>query len=224
MRKKFVTAIFALIGLGSFVVLGNTRGFSTKLIDSINNIQGLAKFLAPETSNHHKASLIVSSIAETENNVSGSAEIPDYFLYDKFLRITQKLKNLSDSTPPPDPRGVGLRNYFSRQIGLTDEENVLVGDLAAEYERELAPINAEANLIITKTRDEYKGKKWQDNPPPPELVELQNQKNDLALRYRDRLKENLGDETFAKIDRFITNEFASRFQVISLADINFEQQ
>jgi hypothetical protein len=50
--------------------------------------------------------------------------------------------------------------------------------------------------------------------PPPELGELQNQRNTLALSYRNKLNDAFGKTAFESFDSFMHKKFAQSFQAL----------
>jgi hypothetical protein len=56
-------------------------------------------------------------------------------------------------------------------------------------------------------------------PPPIELSELQKQKDDTILRYRDMLKSFLSDSKFVEFDQLIRNKIAPQVTSVSKKNI-----
>lgn len=55
----------------------------------------------------------------------------------------------------------------------------------------------------------------QELPPPPQaLFDLQEKRNALALKYRDRLADRLGSKAFEQFDNFVKSKFAENFRSI----------
>ena len=153
-----------------------------------------------------------------------NANIPDHILYDRLFRMIISFKRKAESQTISGEKAIGLTNYFKNRANLNDEENRILQSVALEYIQELAPIDAQARTIITQTRQTFPNSVVpREQPPPAELVNLQEQRNALALRYRDQLQYALGADGFAKFDEFVQRDFASRFQAIPLSEVNFNQ-
>jgi hypothetical protein len=155
------------------------------------------------------------------------SQIPDYVLYDNLFRMLHNLKKKAESPETSKEKSDGLTNYFRLRANLSDEENQALKKAALEFIQEVTPIDAQAGTIAAKAR--------QTNPKGivspaaeqttlAELANLQEQRNALALRYRDRLKESLGADEFAKFDKFVQGDFASRIKAVPLSPVNFDQK
>jgi hypothetical protein len=151
-------------------------------------------------------------------------QIPDYVLYDKLFRMVNSLKKKAQLPETAVEKAVALNDYFKQRANLTDEENQILQNTALEFMREVAPVDNRAGAVITEARQNRLNKAAGEQTPPAELVNLQEQRNALALRYRDRLKEALAADAFTRFDEFVQDDFASGFQVIPLSAINFAEQ
>jgi hypothetical protein len=153
------------------------------------------------------------------------SRIPDYVLYDKLFRMVNSLKKKSESGKIEIERADALSGYFKQRANLTGEENQILQNTALEFITEVAPIDARAGVVITEARRNLSNRvAGEERTPPAELVNLQEQRNALALSYRDRLKESLGADAFTRFEEFVQGDFASGFQAIPLSAINFAEQ
>ena len=156
--------------------------------------------------------------------VRSDSQIPPQVLYDKLFRMVFSIRIKAESQKMSDEKINGSKNYFKNRANLTDEENQILQNTALEFIQQVAPIDANARTIIAQKRaSNLTGVVSKDDLPPVELINLQEQRNALALLYRDRLKESLGSDGSAKFVRYIEGEFASRFEEIKLSEINFDQ-
>jgi hypothetical protein len=152
-------------------------------------------------------------------------QIPDYVLYDKLFRMVSSLKKKAEAPETAVEKAVALNDYFRQRANLTGEENQILQNTAFEFMREVAPVDDRARAVITEARQKLlNNAAGEERTPPAELVNLQEQRNALALHYRDRLKESLGADGGVRFDRFVQGDFASGFQAIPLSAINFAEQ
>lgn len=157
-------------------------------------------------------------------NAQTPSRVPSYVLYDKLFRMIISFKKKTDSQEMSDEKVTGLKNYFKSRANLTEEENQILQNTALEFIQQVSPVDTEArNIIAQKRLSNPTGIVPKDELPPAELINLQEQRNALALQYRDRLKESLGSEVSAKFDRYIEGEFASHFEEIKLSSVKFDQ-
>ena len=195
--KKLLTLVIALTISTSAIVYGSQTQFSYPLFGFVSNL-----FEQAEPTN-----------------------IPDHVLYDKLFRMVFVLKNKAESGTESSERIIGLTNYFKNRANLNDDENKILQETAVKYIDELTPIDDQARAIIVQVRQGIaNGTIKRSDPPPPELFSLQEQKNQLALQYRNRLQASLGATRFVDFDNFIHNNFASNMQAIPHSSINYDQE
>ncbi len=226
MRKIFVTAILAFIGLGSLVVLGSSPEFLDNLLASVQNnpITGVFSTDTEKELALRNAEPVSAHLLTTATPPPPEYPIPDEVLYDKLFRIVLSLKKQSESSKTHDQRSMGPANYFKERANLTDQENQLLQDTAIEFLQEVSSLDAQARSIVHNARqNSVNSVVSRDQSPPAELVALQKQKDELVLHYRDHLKESLDGDGFGKIDKFIHGGFASHFRVMPLSSVDFAQ-
>jgi hypothetical protein len=105
--------------------------------------------------------------------------------------------------------GDELRNRFQRKLGFSSSQFTVVRQSALKLETDLKQKDAQAKTIIDAFHAKYPPGKVQTlPPPPPELTQLQKEREELIERDVDDLKAQLGSEASAKMDGFIQNDFA----------------
>lgn len=107
-----------------------------------------------------------------------------------------------------------VRREYQRKTRLSDEQFAQLVDVARDHEQEVAAFDAQAKQIIERIRIEFPPGRLPPgvSPPPasPELSELQNRRNEAALRHRDRFRERVGEEGFQIFSGFLDTEFKSK--------------
>src|SRR5258708_6790901 len=128
-------------------------------------------------------------------SVTKNEEVPDHVFYEQLFALLASLKNSKD---------------YQEQASLTDDQRKTLEVIAEECQREIAKQDAKAQIIIQALR-----KKATDpqpgSPPPPEIAELQRERDAIAPRYRDRLQQALGENAFKPV-----GEAATRIVHISI--------
>jgi hypothetical protein len=204
MRKKNLLILVVLvIGLFSFATIGSTTGFAGGIIETVQSAS-------------------ISNIFNFFNNEK--TKIPDEILYDKLFRMQVKIMRKAQLQESEGQRKTGFTEYFKTQAKLSDEENQKFELLASEYMQEVSLLDSQAIEIISRVRQNYQGNFPKDEPPPKEIVELQEKRNKLALQYKEYLAERLGKEGFDKLDEFVQTTFASRLNVIPFSSIDFSKE
>jgi len=126
-----------------------------------------------------------SDIRRTNPSRRPSAEIPEHIFYGQFFSFLVSLQNAAE---------------YESKAGLTKEQTAILEQIAKDCEREVALQDAKANKVIEESRAEVEKRK--PAPPietPPQLKQLQAERDQIILRHRDLLKEQLGPEAFARV-------------------------
>ena len=110
-------------------------------------------------------------------------DVPDHIFYGEIFSIISKLKNVRD---------------YQERAQLTDEETDFLRVTAEQCAEKVAKQDAIAEKRIAALRQQnLKSKPTRSTPPiPPEVAELQAQRDAIILHYRDVLRKELGDEKF----------------------------
>lgn len=101
-----------------------------------------------------------------------------------------------------------------KEGNLNDAQARALESIAAATLQEVEQQDARARRIIDAFRAQYpngivpKGKKLPE--PPPELKVMQEERNAMILRGRDRLRAALGEQEFARFHQFAMRRFAAQ--------------
>jgi hypothetical protein len=143
------------------------------------------------------------SIQETVTNNS----MPDYVVYDVLFNMVKVFDREAAKLESEGKSGKIWSEYFKRESDLTDEQVATLRKVADEFAVEIEPNRTRAMQIIKETRAAFpNGKIKEGDVPPPlsnELIALQQQRQEIALRYRDRLQNLLGNEVFGQFSQDI---------------------
>lgn len=119
--------------------------------------------------------------------------ISDEMAFDMFFIKVISLENAAAKAEAKGESGKIWRNYLQHQ-GFTGNEVTVIRQVAKEHAAEIAPLHARALQIIRNGRAAIaQGKPLP--PAPPELAELQKQRNAIAVRSKNKLQTQLGAET-----------------------------
>jgi hypothetical protein len=158
--------------------------------------------------------LHVSSVMAQTNTASPSAQPPTSRpplarLYWHFLAYQNFLDRTAANLDQHGGNGDELRNRFQRKVGFTSAQFGTVRQAAVKLESDLKPKDAQAKVIIDAFHAKYPpGKVTTLPPPPPELAQLQQEREQLIEQDVSDLKSQLGPEASAKMDAFLQNDFA----------------
>jgi hypothetical protein len=131
---------------------------------------------------------------------------PEYVLYQSFFHQIEFLKRKADELEQQGRDGSGARSLIGRQTGLGDAQMQAVEQIAAECAEEVAAQDAKAVEVSKAYRARVEQGPTPDGylpAPPAELREVQQGRNAIILRARDRIRAALSDEDFARLDAFV---------------------
>jgi hypothetical protein len=108
------------------------------------------------------------------------------------------------------------RTVFKNDAELTDAQSRLLNEIASECEQAVKEQDARAKVIIDARRQHFKetGKVL---PPSEELKAMQEERNAIILRHRDKLRAGLGEREWARFSEFVQHRVASTITVTPVA-------
>ncbi len=132
---------------------------------------------------------------------------PEHVVYRLFFHHLMALKDRAAEIERAGGNGTGLRAYYKTKANLTDEQSHTLDQIAADCERDVAALDAKAKAIITAFRARALAKNSVTGATlpalPTELKTMQQQRDTIILRARQRLRTALGEEAFRQLDDFI---------------------
>jgi hypothetical protein len=216
-RKKILIIAFVMMwAVVPFVIAEKPNfGFS----DTNLNLPQPSQRLSNSVS--HTMGVNTNPIPDSMRNES----IPDHITYDQLFRLVRLLDEQAAKLQAEGLDGKIWSEYFQRESGLTLQEVSVLRQTAAEFQIEIEPIDRRANEILVKRRAAYPGGQIPEGtqlpPPPTELIQLQEQRNQIALNKRDQLNNLLGTGAGSSGERFalfVQQNIANNMRVIETAD------
>jgi hypothetical protein len=149
--------------------------------------------------------------AAPSSNAARPIAVPVSHLYWHFLILQNHLDRVAAVREQSGQDGSAFRSYYQNKLGFSDTEFVPVRESAQRLEPALKTIDAEVKAVIDADHARHPRllASPKDLPPvPPELLELQR-KREQAIEYEvQSLKAALGKQQAAKLETFLTQEFA----------------
>jgi hypothetical protein len=135
--------------------------------------------------------------------------VPYMFFFDQHKFNLQKAAELEKSGKD----GSKFRGRFKRLAALSDEEALILDQVTSDCEQELAQQDAKAQAVIDSYRARYPAGELPEGvtlpPPPPELTVMQQERDSIILRARDRLRSMFGEQEFTRFDKFVRERGSS---------------
>ena len=173
---------------------------------------------------------LTTANAETDPNPTSTPSqrytetepMPEELAYWVFFQETQSLKAKDTELHTQGTMTDFKTSFYMNRLGLDSAQVSSVDAVAADFVTALAPIDQRARDVINQYRSQYPNgelKKVQPAPTPDrfdgsrpqqtieslpqapaELTQLQAQKTQLILNYKDRIRNALGQAKFADFD------------------------
>ncbi|MBI4751815.1 MAG: hypothetical protein HY774_25305 [Acidobacteria bacterium] len=140
--------------------------------------------------------------------------IPSQAVYFQLFRQVAALEAKAVESPANADK---YRAVYRNLAGLTDAQNAVLLKTAVDCTRQVNSLDARAKTIIASFRAQFpNGQVPQGKtlpPPPPELLQLQKDRDATILRFRDQLRTAFGEAAFARFDAFVQGNIGSKMTV-----------
>ncbi len=150
-----------------------------------------------------------------------SEPMPQHIVYRHVFHHIVLLKEKANAVEQQGKKeeAASLRAFYTNQGKLSELEGQALDEIAAECDREVAKQDAEAQRIIDAARARHPGGRLDvgETPlPPPQLLKvMQEERNAIILRARDRLQAALGMDSFARFDEYVQRNIADKLQPVA---------
>lgn len=135
---------------------------------------------------------------------------PVHISYLFLFQHTASFRKLATQSGKPKAINPMLR----REANLNDKQSQAVDEIAAATLQEVEQQDARARAVIEAFRAQFPGgvtpKDKRLPAPPPELRAMQEERDAIILRGRDRLRSELGEPAFSSFDEFVARRFAAK--------------
>lgn len=150
-----------------------------------------------------------------------AATLPDHVVYWHLFHHVAALDRRAAELEKQGQDGSRLRSFYRDRARLSAAQAGTLSAVASDCDGEVAAQDRRAGEVIRAARARLAGgrlAKGETPPPPPaELAALQEARNAAVLRARDRLRRELGEDEFARFDRFVAARVAPRIRNLSPA-------
>jgi hypothetical protein len=126
-----------------------------------------------------------------------------------FRRLAGSQSGGQDSGTPGTSNESRYAALLQREVPLSVEQTRELLEVAGECQRQVAEVDARAKAIIETFRSQNppasQSAPGERPPPPPELAQLQQERNSVILRAREKLRAAFGEETFRRFDSYVAS-------------------
>lgn len=145
---------------------------------------------------------------------AATSDKTDAIAFRSLFRRAAVYKKISDNAEAAHQD----RSYFRRILGvrfaLSDDDAAKLETISIDCQNEIIPLHTRALSVIAEFRARFPGGIAQpgvDKSPPPELSTLQVEEDSVVLRYRDLLRNEMGEEAFQKLVDKVRNGLGTAF-------------
>lgn len=129
-----------------------------------------------------------------------------------FEHVYRHVRHLQalDSAAAASGRSSNLGAYYRNLAGLTQQEADVVKAVSLSALAELDVLDSQAQTIILEWRAKGPSKllAGQKAPePPPQLTTLQMARKTVLIKYRNNLRQTLGQAAFARFEQALIESF-----------------
>jgi hypothetical protein len=154
--------------------------------------------------------------------------VPENVLYGVMFREIAAFKKKAAEKEKKGEDASEIRKYHKKRARLNDQQGDILDRIADETNRETAKLDAKAKKIIEAERARRPGgqlKAGEELPAPPEaLKNLGQQRKQLILKARERLRLELGDAEFQRFEQFVKQDIGSRIKPIKPGEPGFSKK
>jgi hypothetical protein len=140
-------------------------------------------------------------------------QVPLPHLYWHFLILQNHLDREAAAKEHGGQDGSALHAYYQKRIGFSDSQFAQIREAGLRLEPQLKAIDAEVRTVIENDRAHHPRVLSSPADLPaalPELAQLQQKREQVIAQEVDSLKLALGSRQTAKLEMFLSHEFASK--------------
>jgi hypothetical protein len=213
MRNRFAPVVLALVCLGSIVVLAKQPKFLSEFFQSIQSKP--APHLSMPTAPAATATPVNSnqrlnpSIQVNSSGITSTIPEPVTWLF--LFRQISTLEDKAQAAESKGEDGSRYRTLYKRIANLTDGQNSFLMQSAISCANEVKIKDDLARQVTTRLRAQQPALTPGTAPVPaamPELAELQKERDEIIMRYRQNIKDVFGPD-FDRFEAFVHSSITS---------------
>ncbi|MGH9522196.1 MAG: hypothetical protein ACRD3E_06665 [Terriglobales bacterium] len=138
-------------------------------------------------------------------------QIPDWVAYRFLFHRVVLLNNRADRAAAAGQDRSSFRHLVRNSAGLTQPEGDLLERAALECEDLISKQDEKVQVVLAEIRGRHPYGLYNPSFPPkpdPRLIEMQKERENIVIAARDRLREALGEESFARLDAYVRRDMA----------------
>jgi hypothetical protein len=146
--------------------------------------------------------------------------VPPQVVYSALFHHVVAVKQQAEAEERQGKDARSLRSMFREKADLSDVQAHLLDAIATDCVREVAAQDARAQVIISAFKVRFPPGRLPPGvklpPPPPELKQMQEERDAMILRARERLRLSLGEDEFQRFEGLVTRQVAASIETTAL--------
>jgi hypothetical protein len=147
-----------------------------------------------------------SSLAQSAVQPAPIAEDARYRAFFKLIAAIDEFADKLEKEGKPDA-AKAWRTHLQRGAGLSEEEGVLMKEIAFDFNQAQASKTVELKAAIAALRIQHAGSVSPQASLTPELAQLEADRQQILNSHLDQLKSQLGAQSFSKLDAYTQDLF-----------------
>lgn len=139
-------------------------------------------------------------------------EIPDHIAYRHLFNHVVAFRKEADKAEREGKDAEPYKGFFRRKAELSEDQAAVLDEIARECSKEVKGLDTKAKSIVDGYLAQYPGGQVPHGekpaPRPTGLREMAQERDELVLRCRDRLRAALGEGEFARFNDFVKRRIA----------------
>ena len=208
-KRNLIVTLIAIAIATSALALGGGGSTPQKPAHQEKATVSSPSGLKPKPQDTASASQPVQQNQQTPNAAAQPQDqtVPQHVVYGQMFRHIKELRKKADEEERQGKDGAHFRTLYKRMAKLEDHQASLLDQITAETDAAIEKLNKKAKKIIDEHRARHpEGKLAQGElppTPPAELKTLSDERRNLILLARERLRGAFGEEAFQKFDEFV---------------------
>jgi len=133
--------------------------------------------------------------------------VPSYFLYETLFDNMAMLDGIAEQDDQQGKHEMAARwrTHDQRAAGLNETEGEILKEVGLDCHRAVQAQTTKINAFLQKL--DAKRVPGVRVPPSPELAQMDEDRKAIILAHIEKLREALGEASFAKLDHYVRSRF-----------------
>lgn len=198
MNKKLTVLMLCVVVVSVIATTSFSKSVNASYLQKI-----ITAFLVSPTPPHQLSSIE----GQTSRQIQKEADARDVAIYGHLFDHIALLRKQAEEASARGEDGSQISALYKNAAGLSEQQAVLLEQIALECKRNVEIQDGKAAQVIRKFRADTEKLKQKSHLPrlPAELGVLQEGLHRIILQHRDQLHSAFGNEEFKRFDGFLKN-------------------